>query len=98
VIAYQTTLDVPRELAQFVVKLLAAERCRCGTGAGHPPGANPDDECPSSGPGTGPGQKKWKSGWPSCHRRMTTLPMMLEPLMGPQKRLSQEMARLSPIT
>jgi membrane protein YqaA with SNARE-associated domain len=43
-------------------------------------------------------QKKWKSGWPSCHKSMTTLPMMLEPLIGPQKRLSQEIARLSPIT
>ena len=46
----------------------------------------------------GAGQKKRKSGWPSGHKSMTTLPMMLEPLIGPQKRLSQEIARLSPIT
>ena len=30
-IAYRATLDVPRELAQFVAKLLAAERRRRGT-------------------------------------------------------------------
>ncbi len=30
-IAYRATLDVPRELVQFVAKLLAAERCRRGT-------------------------------------------------------------------
>lgn len=29
-IAYRATLDVPRELAQFVAKLLAAERRRHG--------------------------------------------------------------------
>jgi hypothetical protein len=34
VIAYRATLDVPRELAQFVAKLLAAERCRRGTPRG----------------------------------------------------------------
>jgi choline dehydrogenase-like flavoprotein len=31
VIAYRATLDVPRELAQFVAKLLLAERGRRGT-------------------------------------------------------------------
>jgi hypothetical protein len=31
VIAYRATLDVPRELAQFVAKLLLAERRRRGT-------------------------------------------------------------------
>jgi hypothetical protein len=34
VIAYRATLDVPRELAQFVAKLLAAERRRRGTPRG----------------------------------------------------------------
>jgi hypothetical protein len=34
VIAYRATLDVPRELVQFVAKLLAAERRRRGTPAG----------------------------------------------------------------
>src|SRR5215472_13240182 len=34
VIAYRATLDVPRELVQFVAKLLAAERRRCGTPKG----------------------------------------------------------------
>jgi len=34
VIAYRSTLDVPRELAQFVAKLLLAERCRRGTPRG----------------------------------------------------------------
>ena len=43
-------------------------------------------------------QNRRRSGWLSCHRSMTALPMMLEPLIGPQKRLSQEIARLSPIT
>jgi hypothetical protein len=33
VIAYRATLDVPRELAQFVAKLLLAERRRRGTRA-----------------------------------------------------------------
>jgi hypothetical protein len=31
VIAYRATLDVPRELAQFTARLLAAERRRRGT-------------------------------------------------------------------
>jgi hypothetical protein len=34
VIAYRATLDVPRELVQFVAKLLAAERRRRGTRRG----------------------------------------------------------------
>jgi hypothetical protein len=34
VIAYRATLDVPGELAQFVSKLLADERRRCGTPRG----------------------------------------------------------------
>jgi hypothetical protein len=34
VIANRATLDVPRELAQFVAKLLLAERCRRGTPRG----------------------------------------------------------------
>src|SRR6266700_1166295 len=34
VIAYNATLDVPRELAQFLAKLLAAERRRRGTPRG----------------------------------------------------------------
>jgi hypothetical protein len=34
VIAYRATLDVPRELAQFVAKLLLAERRRRGTPRG----------------------------------------------------------------
>jgi hypothetical protein len=34
VIAYRATLDVQRELVQFVAKLLAAERRRRGTPAG----------------------------------------------------------------
>jgi hypothetical protein len=34
VIAYAATLDVPRELAQFVAKLLLAERRRRGTPRG----------------------------------------------------------------
>jgi hypothetical protein len=34
VIAYRATLDVPRELAQFTAKLLAAERRRRGTPRG----------------------------------------------------------------
>ena len=33
-IAHRATLDVPRELAQFVAKLLAAERRRRGTPRG----------------------------------------------------------------
>ena len=33
-IAYRATLDVPRELAQFVAKLLLAERRRRGTPEG----------------------------------------------------------------
>ncbi len=33
-IAYRATLDVPRELVQFVAKLLAAERRRRGTPRG----------------------------------------------------------------
>jgi hypothetical protein len=33
VIAYRATLDVPRELVQFVAKLLPAERRRRGTPA-----------------------------------------------------------------
>jgi hypothetical protein len=33
VIAYRATLDVPRELARFVAKLLAAERRRRGSRA-----------------------------------------------------------------
>ena len=33
-IAYRATLDVPRELAQFVAKLLLAERRRHGTPEG----------------------------------------------------------------
>ena len=33
-IAYRATLDVPRELAQFTAKLLAAERRRRGTPEG----------------------------------------------------------------
>jgi hypothetical protein len=43
------------------------------------------------------GQKKWKSGWPLCQTSMITRPTIVEPLIGPQKRLSQEIARLSPI-
>ena len=42
------------------------------------------------------GQSLRKSGWPSCHHTSTTLPTMLEPLTGPQYRLSHEIARLSP--
>jgi hypothetical protein len=34
VIAYRATLDVFRELVQFVAKLLRAERCRRGTPKG----------------------------------------------------------------
>jgi hypothetical protein len=34
VIVYRATVDVPRELAQFVTKLLAAERRRRGTPRG----------------------------------------------------------------
>ena len=34
VIAYRATLDIPRELVQFVAKLLAAERRRRGTPKG----------------------------------------------------------------
>jgi hypothetical protein len=37
-----------------------------------------------------------KSGRSSCHNTSTTLPMMLDPLIGPQYRLSHEIARLSP--
>jgi hypothetical protein len=33
-----------------------------------------------------------------CHHTSTTLPMMPEPLIGPQYRLSHEIARLSPST
>ena len=44
----------------------------------------------------GPGQKTRKTGWLACHQVSTTLPMMLEPWTGPQKRLSQESDRLSP--
>ena len=33
-IAYRATLDVPRELAWFVAKILLAERRRCGTPRG----------------------------------------------------------------
>ena len=33
-IAYRATLDIPRKLAQFVAKLLAAERHRRGTPRG----------------------------------------------------------------
>jgi hypothetical protein len=36
VIAYRATLDVPRELARFVAKLLAAERRSRGTPARQP--------------------------------------------------------------
>jgi hypothetical protein len=36
VIAYRATLDVPAELAQFVAKLLLAERHRRGTPRGQP--------------------------------------------------------------
>jgi hypothetical protein len=36
VIAYRATLDVPRELAWFVSRLLAAERQRRGTPAEQP--------------------------------------------------------------
>ncbi len=44
----------------------------------------------------GQGQNPRKSGWSSCHHTSTTLPMMLEPMPGPQYRLSHESARLSP--
>ncbi len=37
-----------------------------------------------------------KSGWSLCHHTSTTLPMMLDPWIGPQYRLSHESARLSP--
>ena len=39
-----------------------------------------------------------KSGRPSCHQISTTLPTMLDPVTGPQNRLSHESARLSPST
>ena len=32
----------------------------------------------------GQGQNTRKSGWVLCHHTSTTLPMMLEPLIGPQ--------------
>jgi hypothetical protein len=48
--------------------------------------------------GAGQDQNRWKSGWLSCQNVSTTLPMMLEPLIGPQYRLSHESARLSPST
>jgi hypothetical protein len=44
----------------------------------------------------GQDQNLRKSGRSSCHNTSTTLPMMLEPLIGPQYRLSHESARLSP--
>ena len=44
----------------------------------------------------GQDQNLRKSGWSSCHHTSTTLPTMLEPLTGPQYRLSHESARLSP--
>jgi len=43
-------------------------------------------------------QNRWNSGWLSCQNVSTTLPMMLEPSIGPQYRLSHESARLSPST
>jgi hypothetical protein len=43
-------------------------------------------------------QNVWKSGWPLCHQISTTLPMMVEPSIGPQNRLSHESDRLSPST
>ena len=43
-----------------------------------------------------PDQNLRKSGWSSCHHTSTTLPIMLEPLIGPQYRLSHESDRLSP--
>jgi hypothetical protein len=44
----------------------------------------------------GQDQNLRKSGWSSCHHTSTTLPIMLEPLIGPQYRLSHESDRLSP--
>jgi hypothetical protein len=41
-------------------------------------------------------QNVWNSGRPLCHQISTTLPTMLEPVTGPQYRLSHESARLSP--
>ena len=43
-------------------------------------------------------QNRRKSGWLSCQKVSTTLPMMLEPSIGPQYLLSHESARLSPST
>jgi hypothetical protein len=44
----------------------------------------------------GQDQNLRKSGRPSCHNTSTTWPMMLDPLIGPQYRLSHEIVRLSP--
>jgi FAD/FMN-containing dehydrogenase len=44
----------------------------------------------------GQDQNRRKSGRSSCHHTSTTLPTILEPLTGPQYRLSHESARLSP--
>jgi hypothetical protein len=61
----------------------------CGA---EPPWSEPGTDCGNGGQD----QNLRKSGWSSCHHTSTTVPIMLEPLIGPQYRLSHESARLSP--
>src|SRR6266851_2973372 len=61
--------------------------------------AGVDDQMPVRARSCGNGgqdQNLRKSGRSSCHHTSPTLPTMLEPLIGPQYRLSHEIARLSP--